>query len=47
MGGNLKRGSNEKIKKGPATNVDDTTLVLVPRAANGKNFGNRELKVNP
>jgi len=32
------KGENsEKIRKGPATNVSDTTLVLVPRAANGGN----------
>jgi len=28
---------NEKMKKGPITNVADTTLVLVPLAANGWN----------
>ena len=28
---------NEKIRKGLATNVVDTTLVLVPRVANGWN----------
>jgi len=32
------KGENsEKIRKGPVTNVADTTLVLVPRAANGRN----------
>ena len=29
---NLKKGNNERNGKGPATNVIDITLVLVPRA---------------
>ena len=29
---NLKRGNNEWKRKGPATNVSNITLVLVPRA---------------
>ena len=37
QGGNLKGGNNEKIRKGPATNVAYTTLVLVPRAVSGGN----------
>jgi len=36
-GEDLKKGNNEKIMKGPATNVADTTLVLVFRATNGRN----------
>ena len=32
------KGENcEKIRKGSATNVADTTLVLVPRTVNGGN----------
>ena len=31
------KGENsEKIRKGPATNVSDTTLVLIPRTTNGR-----------
>ena len=37
MEGNLKREKSEKIRKGTATNVTNTTLVLVPRIANGRN----------
>ena len=33
-GGFLKGENSEKIRKGPATNV--TTLVLIPRTANGR-----------
>ena len=33
----LKEGNSEKTSKELATNVDDTALVLVPRAANGGN----------
>ena len=33
-GGNSKGENNEKIRKTPATNVADITLILVPRAAN-------------
>ena len=41
----ISKGENsEKIRKGPATNVVDTILVLVPRAANG---GNRWYTKNP
>jgi len=36
LGGNLKR-SSEKIREGPAINVVDTTLSLIPKAANGGN----------
>ena len=43
-GETLKRENSEKIKKGPITNVADTTLVLVPRAANG---GNQWYTKNP
>ena len=36
--GETSKGENsEKIRKGPATNVADTTLVLVLRAVNGGN----------
>ena len=31
-----KEGNSEKIKKGSATNVVNTTLVQIPRAANGQ-----------
>ena len=34
-GGSSKGGNSEKIRKRPATNVANTTLVLVPRTANG------------
>ena len=37
MGGNLKRRSSEKIREGPAINVVDTTLILIPKVANGGN----------
>ena len=33
----LKGKNSEKIRKGPATNVANITLVLVPRATNGGN----------
>ena len=42
--GTLKGENDEKIRKGPTTNVANTTLVLVPRAANG---GNRWYTKNP
>ena len=32
-----KEECNEKIRKGVATNVADSTLVLVPRAVKGRN----------
>ena len=32
-----KEESNEKMRKGPATNVANTTLILVPRVAKGGN----------
>ena len=32
-----KEECNEKIREGPAINIVDTTLVLVPRAAKGGN----------
>ena len=35
--GTSKRENSEKIRKGPVTHVADTTLVLVPRTANGEN----------
>ena len=35
--GTSKEGNSEKIRKGPTTNVADTTLVLVPKVANGEN----------
>jgi len=35
--GTSKEGNSEKIRKGPVINVVDTTLVLVPRVANGEN----------
>ena len=31
---NLKRGNNERKRKGSATNVSDIILVLVPKAPN-------------
>ena len=36
--------NNERIRKGPAINVVDTTLVLVPKVANG---GNQWYTKNP
>jgi len=36
-GGASKGKNNEKIGKGPATNVADITLILVLRVANGGN----------
>ena len=33
--GTSKEGNSEKIRKGSATNVADTTLVLISRIANG------------
>ena len=36
-GGTLKGKNNEKIRNGPTTNIADTTLVLVSKAANGGN----------
>ena len=35
--GTSKEENNVKTRKGPVTNVADTTLVLVPKAANGGN----------
>ena len=38
FGEETSKGKNsEKIRKGPVTHVADTTLVLVPRTANGGN----------
>ena len=42
--GSSKRENSEKIRKGPTTNVTDTTLVLVPRTAN---WGNQWYTKNP
>ena len=44
QGETLKGKNNEKTRKGPATNVADTTLVLVSRVANG---GNQWYTKNP
>ena len=35
--GTSKGKNSEKIRKGPATNIVDTTLVLIPRTTNGRN----------
>ena len=43
-GENSKGECSEKIRKGPATNVADITLVLVPNTANG---GNQWYTKNP
>ena len=41
----ISKGENsEKIRKGPATNIADITLILVPRTANG---GNQWYTKNP
>ena len=40
----LKEEYNEKIRKGPVTNVTDTTLVLVPTVAK---WGNQWHTKNP
>ena len=42
--GTSKEGNSEKMRKGPATNVAVTTLVMVPKAANR---GNRWYPSNP
>ena len=42
--GTSKWENSEKIKKGLVTNVADTTLILVPRVANG---GNQWYTKNP
>ena len=45
FGEETSKGKNsEKIRNGPATNVANTTLVLVPRATNG---GNQWYTKNP
>ena len=46
---NIKRGNNERMGKGPATNVTDLTLVLVTKAQSmdqwhGKNPRNGTIK---
>ena len=35
--GTSKEENGEKIRKGPATNIADTTLILVPKVVNGGN----------